>query len=87
MRIIEKKIWPGFFRQVKSRRKNVELRLADFRVGRGDTLLLREWDPKHRRYTGLLLRRRVKAVHHVDMMKFHSVAEMRRYGLYAIELD
>ena len=87
MRVIEKKIWPEFFRQVKARRKNVEIRLADFRLKQGDTLLLREWDPKRKRYTGRSLRRRVRAVHRIDMTKFHSTATLKKYGLYAIELS
>lgn len=86
MKVVEKKIWPEFFRRVKARTKNVEIRLADFRIAKGDALLLREWDPKKRRYTGRTVRRRVRAVHRVDLFTFHSAALLRRYGVYAIEL-
>ena len=52
MKIIEKKTWPEFFRKVKSGQKNVELRLADFKIKKGDILVLREWNPKKESYTG-----------------------------------
>ena len=44
--IIKKKIWPEFFELVNSRKKNFELRLNDFKVKEGDTIILKEWDPK-----------------------------------------
>lgn len=86
MRIIEKKIWPKFFEAVKARHKRVEIRLADFKIAEGDTLVLREWDPKANRYTGRSLRRKVGRVHRVDMTRFHSLTELKKHGLYAIEL-
>ncbi len=87
MKSIEKKIWPQFFVKAKNRQKNVEVRLADFNIAKGDTLVLREWNTKRKGYTGRALRRKVRAVHKVDMTKFHSLAKIKRYGLYAIELQ
>ena len=86
MRTVEKKIWPKFFRAVKARRKNVEIRLADFQIVKGARLVLREWEPKRKKYTGRSVRRKVKAVHLVDMTKFHTIAELKKHGLYVIEL-
>ncbi|MBI2055669.1 MAG: DUF3850 domain-containing protein [Candidatus Sungbacteria bacterium] len=86
MRTVEKKIWPEFFERVKARKKNVEFRLADFPIAAGDTLRLREWDPKRKAYTGRTLARTVKAVHKVQMFNFHPVADIKKYGVYAIEL-
>lgn len=86
MRVIEKKIFPEFFERVKTRKKNIEFRLADFRIVKGDTLRLREWDPRKRAYTGRVLERPVKAVHKVQMFRFHSVADIKKYGVYGIEL-
>ena len=87
MRIIEKKIWPEFFKVVRARKKNVELRLADFSVSKGDVLVLCEWDPKRKRYTGRSIRRKVKAVYRANMLKFHTAVELKKYGLLAIELS
>ena len=53
------KTWPEFFREVSARRKNFELRIndRDFRVG--DTLFLKEWDPKIDKWTGIGCHRNV----------------------------
>ncbi len=86
MRTIEKKIRPEFFKLVKSRKKNVETRLADFKISKGDTLVLREWNPKKKNFTGRVLRRKVKAVNHTYTHTIHSPSEIKKYGLITIEL-
>lgn len=40
--IIKKKIWPKFFEEVKSGKKKFEVRVADFNIKEGDTLILEE---------------------------------------------
>ncbi len=52
MALIKKKIWPAYFDDVASGKKKFELRLNDFEVNEGDTLILEEWDPKTKEYTG-----------------------------------
>ncbi|QQG45029.1 MAG: DUF3850 domain-containing protein [Candidatus Sungiibacteriota bacterium] len=86
MRTITKKTWPEYFKKVRARKKNVELRLADFKISKGDILLLQEWDPKKKIFTGRSVKRRVAAVHKVNMAKFHSQKKLTKYGLYAIEM-
>lgn len=56
----ELKIWPYYFRAVVEGRKKFELRKND-RGGfnAGEILILREWDPTTRDYTGRETRRRV----------------------------
>jgi len=49
---IEKKIWPEYFIKVLSGEKNFELRLADWECKPGDILLLKEWNPELKEYTG-----------------------------------
>ncbi len=46
MAIINKKIWPEYFDAITSGKKKYELRLNDFEVNEGDTLVLEEWDSK-----------------------------------------
>jgi len=46
MAIIKKKIPPDFYDLVNSNKKNFELRLNEFEVKEGDTIILEEWDPK-----------------------------------------
>lgn len=49
---IEKKTWPEFFEEILNGKKKFELRLADFDIKSGDILVLREWDPETKDYTG-----------------------------------
>lgn len=49
---VEKKIWKEYFDKVADGDKNFELRLADWEINVGDTLVLREWDQHKKEYTG-----------------------------------
>lgn len=60
--IIEKKIWSEYFEDVASGNKNFELRLADWEINIGDTLVLKEWDHNKKEYTGREIRRAVTYV-------------------------
>ena len=51
-KMIRKKTWPEYFEAIISGKKKYELRLNDFEVEEGDILLLEEWDPKTKSYTG-----------------------------------
>ena len=57
MAIIKKKIPPEYFDIVNSGKKNFELRVAEFEVKEGDTIILEEWDPKTKQYTGRTIER------------------------------
>ena len=48
---IEKKTWPDMFERVLKGDKKFDLRLDDFEVSSGDTLILKEWDPARKSYT------------------------------------
>ena len=85
--IIRKKIWPEFFEMVSSGEKGFELRLADFGIKAGDTLVLEEYDPKGRKFTGRKIEKRCKKVRKVNPMLFHSAEEIKRHGLYVIEFE
>ena len=37
---------------MKAKKKRFELKLADFRVKEGDILVLEEWNPEKKQYTG-----------------------------------
>lgn len=67
----ELKSWPPFFRRVMSGAKKSELRRDDRGFAVGDTLLLREWDPGVRSYTGAWETREVTDV----------VREQQEFGL------
>ena len=87
MATIKKKIWPGYFEDVKSGKKNFELRLNDFRVNEGDTLLLEEWDPKAKKYTGRSVKRKVTYVAKFKIDKlFWPKKEILQKGIQVISL-
>jgi len=50
--IIKKKIWPEYFQLIKNGKKTFELRLADWECNEGDVLILQEWSPETKDYTG-----------------------------------
>lgn len=83
---IEKKCWPEFFRAIADGGKTFELRLADFECGPGDTLVLREWDPQTRQYTGRELEKTVTYVLRTKDAKFWPEEDVERYGLQIISL-
>ena len=62
MAVIKKKIWPEYFEAIASGKKKYELRLNDFEVNEGDTLILEEWSPATKEYTGRKIERRVTYV-------------------------
>ena len=86
MAIIKKKTWPKYFELVKSRKKNFELRLANFKVKEGDILILEEWDPRKKKYTGRKIKRKVKYVLKFCLNDFGQKKEIEKRGLYIIQL-
>ena len=87
MAIIKKKIWPEYFELVSSSKKKFELRLADFEVGEGDTLLLKEWDPKTNQYTGRKIKKKVSFVLKFNLNDFGQEDVIKEKGLVVIQID
>jgi len=85
MATIKKKIWPEYFKLVKSGRKNFELRLADFKVKTGDTLILEEYNPKTKKYTGRKITKKVKYLLKFNLNDFGQKKEIEKKGLYVIQ--
>ncbi len=87
--VIKKKIWPESFEAVQSGKKNFELRLQDFNIQEGDTLILEEWDPQTKQYTGRSLEKKVGYVlkFKPEELPFYSPAEVKEKGLQVIALS
>jgi len=85
MKIIRKKIWPKYFQLVRAGKKKFEIRLADFKIKEDDVLILQEWDPKNKRYTGRQLKKRVKYILKFKLDDFGQKEEIERRGLYTIQ--
>ena len=84
---IKKKIWPEYFDLVSSGKKRFELRLADFDVAEGDILLLEEWDPKTKQYTGRKIEKKVSFLLKFKLDDFGQEQEIKDKGLLVIQLD
>ena len=59
MKTVEKKIWSEYFDAVAKGDKNFELRLADWEIEIGDTLILKDWNHEKKEYTGREITRTV----------------------------
>lgn len=88
MAIIRKKTWPGYFDDIASGKKKYELRLNDFEVNEGDTLILEEWNPKTREYTGRKVERKASYVGRFKVNElFWTEEEVLEKGLQVISLE
>jgi len=85
MALIKKKITPKYYNLVKANKKKFELRLADFKIKKGDTLILQEWDPKTKKYTGRELKKKVNFILKFNLDDFGQAKEIKKKGLYVIQ--
>lgn len=81
---IEKKVWPEYFQKILDGVKTYELRLADFECNPGDTLVLREWDPKTKEYSGRQIEKVVTYVGKTKDMNFWPKEDVEKYGYQII---
>ena len=89
MATIKKKIWPEYFEKVLSGKKTYELRLNDFEVSEGDTLVLEEWDPDTKAFTGRKVEKAVSQVGKFtieDLEKFWPRQEILSKGIQVISI-
>ncbi|MDO8513019.1 MAG: DUF3850 domain-containing protein [bacterium] len=85
--IIKKKIWTEYFEKVASGEKKFEVRLADFEVNEGDTLVLEEWDHKKNRYTGRRVETKVSFVVKTKELTFWNQDEIDKKGYQIIQIE
>ena len=81
---IMKKTWPELFQRMVDGKKTADVRLADFWIKEGDTLILEEYDPKANAYTGRVLKKRVKNLAKVKLTDFNTPEEIAKYGHWVI---
>lgn len=87
MAIIEKKTWPEVFERVLSGEKKFDLRVADFDIQRGDELVLEEWDPVIKEFTGRSIFKRVDYVGTFSLDSFGQREFIEKHGMYIITLE
>jgi len=85
MAIIKKKIWPKLFELISSGEKKFELRVADFDIKKGDMLILEEWDPITKQYTGKTIEKTVDYVLKFNLNDFGQEKEIKEKGLFLIQ--
>ncbi|MCK5044414.1 DUF3850 domain-containing protein [Candidatus Parcubacteria bacterium] len=81
---MEKKTWPELFQKILDKDKTFDLRLADFECNPQDILVLREWDPETKEYTGRILEKKVTYVLKTKDLKFWGKEEVEKYGFQII---
>lgn len=90
MAIVRKKLWKEYFDQVASGKKKYELRLNDFEIAEGDTLILEEWDKEKQEYTGRKIEKLVTRVNKFkldDLYAFWSKEEIAEKGIQIISIE
>lgn len=84
---ITKKVWPEYFQLILDGKKKYELRLADWRCKKGDTLFLREWDPKSGEYSGREIEKKITMVLKTKGLDFWPEEEVDKYGYQIISFE
>ena len=88
MAIIKKKAWPEYFAAVVAGKKKYDLRLNDFDIAEGDTLVLEEWNPETKEYTGRRIEKKVTYVSKFKLDKlFWSEEQIKEKGIQIISLE
>lgn len=85
--IIKKKCWPEYFQHILDGHKKFEVRLADFDCHIGDTLVLQEYDPRTKEYTGREMRRKVTYIIKTKGLSFWSTDDIEKYGYQIMSLE
>jgi hypothetical protein len=80
----EKKTWPEYFQKILDGDKTFELRLADWDCKEGDVLLLREWNPKTKEYTGRTLEKKVTYALKTKDIALWPKEDVEKYGYQII---
>jgi len=87
MTIIKKKIWPKYFELISSGKKRFELRLADFDIQEGDTLILEEWNPETKEYTGRTIEKKIDYILRFNLDAFGQEQEIKDKGMLVIQFE
>lgn len=84
---IHKKTWPELFQKVLDGEKKFDIRLGDFEIKEGDVLVLDEYDPEKKEYTGRNVRKKVSFIAKWKIGDIHSSEEIKKYGLNLIGFE
>jgi ribosomal protein S17 len=82
--IIRKKTWTDAFEKILTGAKTFDARLANFDCKPGDILVLEEYDPKLKKYTGRKIEKEVTFVLNTKKQKYWSQSDINKEGLQII---
>lgn len=85
--IFKKKTWPEIFELINSGKKKFDLRLADFDVKEGDILILEEYDPKTKQYTGRKIEKKITYILKFGLNDFGQEEEIKEKGLVIMQME
>jgi len=86
MATIKKKIWPEYFEKISNGQKTYDFRLADFAIKTGDELILQEFDPKTKQFTGREITKKVGSIGKITGPEPYSQEDFDKYGCLIISL-
>jgi hypothetical protein len=81
---IRKKTWPEAYEKILSGDKTFDARLANFECKPGDILVLEEYDPKLKKYTGRKVEKEITFILNTNKQKYWSQSDIKKFGLQII---
>ncbi|PJC28211.1 hypothetical protein CO054_01360 [Candidatus Shapirobacteria bacterium CG_4_9_14_0_2_um_filter_39_11] len=81
---IRKKAWREGFEKILSGEKTFDARLANFDCKEGDFLVLEEYDPVKKKYTGRKMEKKITFVLNTNKQRCWSKSDINKYGLQII---
>lgn len=75
------------FQKVLEGKRTNDVRLADFDLKEGDTILFEEYSPLTKEYTGRTVKKKVKNITKIKVADFNSMDEIIEHGHYVIDLE
>ena len=79
--VIRKKTWREGFEKILSSKKTFDVRLCNFKCKEGDILVLEEYDPKTKKYTGRKLEKKITFVLDTNKQKYWTKGDIKKHGL------
>ena len=83
---IHKKIRPEYFQMIVDGKKEFELRVADFEVKEGDILILEEQDPKTKKFTGRIAKKKIKHIMKINPTEMYDLNDIKKHGFYIMRV-
>lgn len=84
---IKKKSWPEQFNAIEAGKKKFDLRLADQEYNEGDILILEEYDPETKQYTGRKIEKQIKFVLKTKDLNFWTKEQIDKKGFVIVSFD